>query len=350
MKRILVALATLVAFIGCTKYKPYENSPQEHLLMGGHLPLNVQDHLRPMYPTCTPAELVDLEKIDAIEQRQFKCSAVVLQNEDWVHLVNWEAPADITGQPQGALAAGLVVLRAARKYKIAAGTLDPSGRDTATWQTNAFQFCEVHPVDADGMNWEKGKCWNTPTSHGKYQYHSYDDAGTTGLSVEMTQYTADNLQPSLRPCTRKDVEEHNWRSGFRSMDCSLITVTNGQYELIHWKIPTEGFNKNLHIAHKYDAASAKFLQQIAERNHALIGGLFGDVTKPYWCNLKFSYRSNNDWDANTVDCPGSYQFGVDANGWYFIDIDKDLQSADGGTACPAEDRATDGSCPAEVKH
>jgi hypothetical protein len=179
MKRILVVLATLVCCVGCTKYTPYVNSPQAHLDMGGHLPLNVQEHLRPMYRSCTPDELVDLGKIDAIEQRQFKCSAVVLQHDDWVHLVNWEAPADIAGQPQGALAAGLVALRAAQKFKVTAGTLDPTGRDNATWQTNAFQFCEVHPTDADDMKWEKGKCWNTPGTVAEVDRHGPDPRANT---------------------------------------------------------------------------------------------------------------------------------------------------------------------------
>ncbi|HZQ25247.1 MAG TPA: hypothetical protein VFA89_20840 [Terriglobales bacterium] len=163
MKRILVLLA-LVGCVGCTKYTPFANSPQAHLDMGGHLPLNVQNHLRPMYRSCTPDELVDLKTVDQIEQREFKCSAIIIQHEDWVHLINWEAPADRVGQAQGALAAGLAALRAAQKYKIATGTLEGAGRSEATWQTNAFQFCEVHPTDADAMNWEKGKCWNTPKS------------------------------------------------------------------------------------------------------------------------------------------------------------------------------------------
>lgn len=161
MRKILVVLALLTC-VGCTKYKPYVNSPQEHLLMGDHLPLNVQDNLRPMYRSCTPEEIVDLKTDQQIEQRQYKCSAVIAQHDDRLHLVNWEAPADISGQPQGALAAGFAALRAARKYNITAGTL--SHTSGIGQGSDMFQFCEIHPTDSDGMHWEEGKCWNSPTA------------------------------------------------------------------------------------------------------------------------------------------------------------------------------------------
>lgn len=159
MRKILAVLA-LVTCVGCTKYKPYLNSPQEHLLMGDHLPLNVQEKLRPIYRSCTPEELVDVKTDQQIEQRHYKCSVVIVQHDDRIHLVNWEAPADIAGQPQGALAAGFAALRAAQKYKIVTGSL----YNTGNW-SDSFRFCEIHATDSDAMHWEEGKCWSTQTEN-----------------------------------------------------------------------------------------------------------------------------------------------------------------------------------------